>query len=151
MPNRGGGGEGGGSGGGGDEGRGGGSGGGGSGGGDGGSWGAAEGGAPGLPCSFADLDETLSHLSSRELGVLQLRRRLLEDWGFHFSLHSTSLRLLRAPLVLSEPLHGGDFREFLTLIADNSELPDNLLRPSAAARIVARYLPPLTLTPLIFP
>jgi len=88
-------------------------------------------------------------LSSRELTIATNRRSLLNSWLYRYrvvmvqeqcgelSEGGGSVVLEQVPEVLGVPLLQDDFRDFLLLISDKEELPDELLKPAAVLRILA--------------
>jgi len=88
-------------------------------------------------------------LSCRELTIATNRRSLLNSWLYRYRLVMVqehcgelsegggSVVLEQVPEVLGVPLLQDDFRDFLLLISDKEELPDELLKPAAVLRILA--------------
>ena len=88
-------------------------------------------------------------LSSRELAIATNRRPLLNSWLYRYRVVTVqeqcgelsegggSVVLEQVPEVLGVPLLQDDFRDFLLLINDGEELPDELLKPAAVLRVLA--------------
>lgn len=77
------------------------------------------------------------HISEEDAWILASVGRVVNSWGFHFSVDAQRLEVTATPCLLGETLTPQDLLEFVQFIRQNKELPVVLLKPPAIHRILA--------------